>query len=151
MRATIEHFDKHEMQDTGWFGRKKKVLVQANWVKLLIELTDDEKAIVERHKLGEYTLYSKPNPAYTSFHQIRNDTIARYGPNDALVSPLSEEPPKEIHVKISWFLTPDGYWQRFENISDAKNFAGQLREHIQKLKDIIDHSATPGQKETFDL
>jgi hypothetical protein len=155
MHITIEHHDKREypqQQQPGWFGTRKTILVtdRAHWVKALVQLSEDEQRIIEKNNLWDYTLFSIPNRRnLEAFHKIVQEHRERFGLNHP--AEPRETPPTEAHISIRRFLKPDGFWQKCDNLSDAKNWAGELRTHIQHLKDVIDHVATPPTNETFDL
>lgn len=150
MRVTIEHLDKHEIQEQGWFRTKTKV-IPGNWVKIFIQLSNEENAVIQRHDLAKYILHSEPNPEYPKFQKYVSDYYARYGKDDKIGPGPEHAPPEILQMPIRWFLNPNGFWRNFETPSDAKNWAGELRSLVQRLKEIIEHNATPPKTETFDL
>jgi hypothetical protein len=153
MHVTIEHLDKHEypQQQRGWFGTKTVMVTdRANWVKVLIQLSDDEKEIVERQNLWDYTLFSIPNRRnLESFRKIVEEHRKQFGLNHP--AEPKNVPPKELHISIRRFLKPEGFLQKCDNITEAKNWADELRTYVQRLKDIIEQNSTAPKNETFDL
>jgi hypothetical protein len=137
MRATIETLDSHELPGFLWGKR----IVQGNFVKLLIELEAGEKAIIERHDLSRYVLVEVTNPDHNDpklRHQFRNDP-------ELLPDPT-------VKYTIKDFCAPTGLVRKFNTPGEAKNWAAELRGHLEKLKEIVVHNAhSAPSKETFEL
>jgi hypothetical protein len=153
MRVTIDHHDKYQYEKQGFF-RTKLVTVPGHWVRVLIELSDDEKETVVNQNISDYSIHSLPNPEYPKFIQSMNAHYAKYGdtPKEREIGPsLENAPPQTLHIYIRSLVDPKGYWRNFDNLSDAKNWAAELRPIVQKLKGVIDQVSTPGPAETFEL
>ncbi len=148
MNVSIEHFDRYILEKRLLFWKTKKA-IPGYWVKLLIELGDDERAVMEKPEIGGHTIFSEPNPAYASFLRIMNSYT---DPNDKMRPHPDEAPPARSSFTIRQFCNPKGFWKRFDTLGEAKNWAHDLRTYVQEIKEILDYNSTsPVGKETFTL
>jgi hypothetical protein len=157
MRVTIEHLTERQYTRRGWF-RDKLITVQGIFVKLLIELTDDERSVLDQHKLWDKVISEMPDPAYDARYAeylffLKHTKPGQPGSWAAKhPSPPPEPPDKNLKCTIRSYCNPDGFTRQFASLGEAKNWAHSLRDELQVLKDLIQHNSTPPpQRETFDL
>lgn len=133
MRITIEHSERETSQ--GWLRKKKQTWYD---VQLTILLTETERAILDRRKLWDHTMFEIPHPAL-------QDPWVQKHPD---LGPL--EPTVKFTIKR--FCATNGMVRSFSSVGEAKNFDGELRTtFLPQLKEIIDFNEKPGANDTFEL
>jgi hypothetical protein len=152
MHVTIEHLDQIETPYKTFFGRTKTDINRGNFVKILIELTLTERAVLDKADIWNHPLIQIPNPAYSA-EQERALLREYEEERKRFLLPISKPqiPSRTIKTTIADFCNSEGMLRRFGTIGEARNFALEARKYIQQIKEIIDHNASPRQNETFDL
>jgi hypothetical protein len=160
MHVTIDHLDKREIEQKGWFGRTKTVVISGHWVKLCVELSESERATVIQRNISDAVITKIPNPRYDTEYKgylfmlelsnkpVHPDSYVGRHP-EKHVRP--EPPDRMVPVTLAMFCDRDGFYRVFETPGEAKNWAVELRKHLQALKQLIDHNTGLGTTETFDL
>jgi hypothetical protein len=131
-----------------------------NTIRLLIQLSDEARAIFDAQRIWERIIFEKPNPIYQVQMRAYQDAWASYeSAKQSNVEtirwfakqPIDPEPSKTIYTTVSEFCNPQGFVRAFPTTGEAKAWTTELRTHIENLKDIIEQNKAPPQKETFDF
>jgi hypothetical protein len=120
MHVDIEYMDK-----PGW------TYVRSNWVRIRVTLTDEERAIVAKHRMGKRTLITIPIPASKK---------EMYEPEDWAQQ-----------FTIDKFCSSSGFLLPFDTPAEAQDFGFKIRESLKNFKEVIERSGSPGRNESFDL
>jgi hypothetical protein len=131
-----------------------------NTIRLLIQLSDEARAIFDTQRIWERVLFEKPNPIYEVQMRAYQDAWARYESDKKSTvetirwfakQPIDPEPSKTNYTTVSEFCNPQGFARAFPTTGEAKAWATELRTHIETLKNIIEQNKAPPVKETFDF
>lgn len=129
-------------------------------IVVFVQLSDRAREVLTSQNLWQQSIFELPNPYYqqqlenynrrwSNYHEAKNSSIemARWTARE----PTDPEPSSRIPVTIAAFCASEGYFRDFPTTGEAQNWTAELRNHIQKFKDIIEHQARPLKRETFDL
>jgi hypothetical protein len=135
MHVEIEHLQ--ELVKKGFIFTKR---TPGFFVKLTIHLTQDEFNVLNTRYLGDYILAEIPR---FNYEETRVYWTNKGHPE------LAGDPTQKL--KIREFCDPKGLVLQFKTPGEAKNWADEIRKHLESLKRVIDHNRDIGNKETFDL
>jgi hypothetical protein len=141
MRATIEPFPN-------------------NIIRVFIQLSEEARTIFDKQNIWGRMLFDYPNPHYevqirayekaweTYKSQARSSS---QGTRDIAKAPIDPEPLKQFPITVAQFCSAAGLVREFPTAGEAKEWAAELRTHIDNLKKIIEQNKAPPEKETFEL
>jgi hypothetical protein len=160
MRATVEPFHSRQYERKGFFG-SKTVTEQGHFLKISIELTPSEQAVIDSQKLWHTVIHQVPNIHYPRQIEIYRTNLADYRHDISrpykldlirLTAKEPIEPSKTIPITIAELCRPDGVTLDFATTLDVKNEMEELRlKALPRLKDLIQYNQSPPTKQTFDL
>jgi hypothetical protein len=131
-----------------------------NTIRLLIQLSDEAREILDKQNIWQRVLFDKSNPLYDAQMRAYTDAWARYESDKKSTvetirwfakPPIDAEPSKIIYTTVSEFCSAEGFVRAFPTAGEAKAWATELRTHIENLKNIIEQNKAPPVKETFDF
>jgi hypothetical protein len=134
--------------------------ISTTGVVVFIQLSERARNILGTQNLWNAELFDFPNPQYAAQLQDYKRRWDDY--RDAKKShiemvrwtarqPTDPEPRPRTSVVIGAFCADKGYFRNFPTTGEAQNWIVELRKHIEKLKEIIEHQSRPLQRETFTL
>lgn len=154
MRVTVEPLSKISYVKNGWLG-PKTITESGYFLKLDFDLTAEEKAVLDKHKLWHEVLYEAPNLYYQEhlaeweeYEDAKKSHIEMV--RWTAKQPKCPRPSKSVKVTVVQFCTPRT--ERFHTQAEAKNFAADLQQkYLPLIKEVIDYNKKPFQKQTFDI
>jgi hypothetical protein len=134
-------FTRNE-QTTSFFGKPKlkeiKETRQAYFVKLFIELTQEEMAIVRTYDLMEMVLLEEPRDLTYCYDQL-------YISANSLMEQINQEALEDakrnpLQYKLEQFLASTGFTNRFDSLREANDYIQRLKNDIlPKVKRTMEH------------
>jgi hypothetical protein len=141
MKIKIEQSEKDEQEIKRMFGRGLPA-ISYHFVTLTLELSNEEKSIIQKHNLGQliFDRYENDSALTSLINEYRG---GRKNTN------ITDAP---IDLTLSRLATEEGFTRYFHSITEAANYAHALKTKIlPQVKQTIEHYSTTSGVETFEL